>query len=95
MGGLTLHIAGGMQVFVYGKPDHSPATFTILNFMVDNIEEAVDKLATAGVQFEHYDSEYMKTDSKGIAHGDGENAPNMAWFKDPAGNFLSVIENSK
>ena len=86
--GLDLHIAGGGKIFVYPKPNHTPATFTILNFPVDNIEEAVEELRKKGVIFESYE-EPMKTDEKGIYRGGG---PNIAWFKDPAGNILSVLE---
>jgi catechol 2,3-dioxygenase-like lactoylglutathione lyase family enzyme len=89
--GLELHIAGGNNVFVYPKSNHTPATFTILNFPVNNIDEAVDQLAGAGIRFEHYEGE-MKTDSKGIFRGEG---PKIAWFKDPAGNFLSVLEDKR
>jgi catechol 2,3-dioxygenase-like lactoylglutathione lyase family enzyme len=89
-GFLNLHIAGGSHIVVYPKPNHVPATFTILNFPVANIEQAVDELTKRGVRFEHYDGE-LKTDAKGIARGNG---PNIAWFKDPAGNFLSVIEGT-
>jgi catechol 2,3-dioxygenase-like lactoylglutathione lyase family enzyme len=92
MGGLELHTSGNAPMFIYSKPDHTPATFTILNFLVSNIDEVVGELKLKGVVFEHYDSEYMKTDDKGIARGDNLNSPSMAWFKDPAGNFLSVIE---
>jgi catechol 2,3-dioxygenase-like lactoylglutathione lyase family enzyme len=93
MGGLELHVPGNIPIFIYPKPDHQPATFTVLNFIVDNIEEAVDALAGAGIKFEQYDSQYMKTDSKGISRGDGSNGPTaMAWLKDPAGNFLSLIQ---
>jgi catechol 2,3-dioxygenase-like lactoylglutathione lyase family enzyme len=87
--GLELHIAGGTRVFIYPKPNHTPATFTILNFPVDNIERAVDELAKLGVRFEHYNQGDLKTDEKGIARGAG---PKIAWFKDPAGNILSVLE---
>jgi catechol 2,3-dioxygenase-like lactoylglutathione lyase family enzyme len=87
--GLELHLAGGVKVFVYPKPrNHTPATFTILNFVVDNIESAVDELINTGIRFEHFEGE-MKTDEKGIFRGEG---PKIAWFKDPAGNFLSVLE---
>lgn len=89
--GLAIHLAGGGEIFVYPKPDHTPATFTILNFPVNNIEEAVDKLTEKGVQFEHYDGE-MQTDEKGIAWGASSGqGPNIAWFTDPAGNILSVM----
>ena len=87
--GLELHIAGGTDVFVYPKPDHTPATFTILNFMVDNVEKTVDELGKRGVQFEKYDNSDIKTDARGIHNGPG---PKIAWFKDPAGNILSVLE---
>ena len=88
---LNLHIAGGANIIIYPKPNHTPATFTILNFPVDNIEQAVDELTRRGVQFEHYDEVDFKTDEKGIARGNG---PLIAWFKDPAGNILSVLEDS-
>jgi catechol 2,3-dioxygenase-like lactoylglutathione lyase family enzyme len=85
---LSLHIAGGTNVFVYPKPNHEPATFTILNFPTDEIEKAVDRLTKAGVRFEKYEG--FGQDEKGIARGNG---PNIAWFKDPAGNILSVLED--
>jgi catechol 2,3-dioxygenase-like lactoylglutathione lyase family enzyme len=88
---LNLHIAGGTNVMVYPKPNHTPATFTILNFPVDDIEQAVDELTRRGVQFEHYNEPDFKTDEKGIARGGG---PLIAWFKDPAGNILSVLEDT-
>ena len=87
--GLVLHIAGGCKIFIYPKPNHTPATFTILNFPVDNVEEAVDELTKRGVRFEVYNEGDLKTDKKGIFRGGG---PKIAWFKDPAGNFLSVLE---
>ncbi len=86
---LNLHIAGGSQILVYPKPNHTPATFTILNFPVDNIEQAVDELTKRGVRFESYNEEELKTDEKGIFRGGG---PLIAWFRDPAGNILSVLE---
>lgn len=86
---LTLHIAGGTQILIYPKPNHTPATFTILNFPVDDIERAVDELTRRGVRFERYDEEDLKTDEKGISRGGG---PLIAWFRDPAGNILSVLE---
>jgi catechol 2,3-dioxygenase-like lactoylglutathione lyase family enzyme len=92
--GLRLHLPGGSTVFAYPKDDHQPATFTILNFVVDNIDEAVDELANRGVQFEHYE-DGLKTDEKGILRGISQDmGPDIAWFKDPAGNILSVIEES-
>lgn len=87
--GLELHPAGGARIFVYPKKDHAPATFTILNFPVDDIEEAVAELGKRGVRFEIYEKGEIKTDAKGIARGHGMK---MAWFKDPSGNFLSLIE---
>lgn len=88
-GMLHLQIANGAQVLVYPKSDHTPATFTVLNFPVTNIEQAVDELTRAGVRFESYHDEGLTTDEKGIARGGG---PKIAWFKDPAGNILSVLE---
>ena len=88
-GMLELHLAGGGTVLVYPKgADHAPASFTILNFPVENIEQAVDQLTGAGVRFERYDGE-LQTDEKGIFRGGG---PLIAWFTDPAGNILSVLE---
>src|SRR5712691_9030560 len=84
---LTLHLAGDRPTIVYPKPDHTPADYTILNFPVDDIEEAVDALAARGVSFERYDG--FEQDDKGIFRGGG---PNIAWFKDPAGNVLSVLQ---
>ena len=90
MGLLGLHLATGGQVMIYPKDDHTPASFTVLNFPVDNIEQAVEELTKRGVRFETYDTEEIKTDEKGIARGGG--GPSIAWFKDPAGNILSVLE---
>ena len=87
--GLRLN-AGGNAVFAYPKPNHEPATFTILNFQVDDVEKAVDALTARGVRFERYDDDNLKTDSKGISRD--PRGPTIAWFKDPAGNFLSVLE---
>ena len=92
MGLLQLGLAGGSRVMIYPKDDHAPATFTVLNFTVPDIDQAVDALAGKGVEFERYDSETIKTDEKGIARGDSSNeGPQIAWFKDPAGNILSVL----
>jgi catechol 2,3-dioxygenase-like lactoylglutathione lyase family enzyme len=88
-GNLTLHIAGDRPTLVYPKDDHEPATFTILNFPVDDIEAAVDALAERGVAFERYEGTEIETDEQGVFRGGG---PLIAWFKDPAGNVLSVIE---
>lgn len=91
MGGLlTLHIAGDSKILVYPKPNHEPATFTVLNFPVDNIADTVKELKASGVTFESYDYEYLKTDEDNICRGEG--GPDIAWFKDPAGNILSVLE---
>ena len=88
---LTLRLAGGNNVLVYPKSNHVPATFTVLNFPVDNVDRAVDELARRGVHFEHYDLPNLKMDEKGIMRGKG---PTIAWFKDPAGNILSVIDEA-
>lgn len=90
--GLGLQIAGGGQVFLYPKPNHAAASFTVLNFPVNDIDKAVDELTARGVSFESYEGE-MKTDAKGIFRGASQGeGPNIAWFKDPAGNILSVLE---
>ena len=86
---LTLHLAGGNNVLIYPKPNHTPAKFTVLNFPVDDVDQAVDELTKRGVRFEIYELPDIKTDKKGIMRGNG---PTIAWFKDPAGNVLSVIE---
>jgi len=86
---LELHLAGGNTVFLYPKPNHTPASFTVLNFPVKNIEAAVDELIDVGLRLEHYELPELKTDKRGIAKGPGMK---IAWFKDPAGNILSVIE---
>jgi len=88
-GMLHLTLAGGSTVLVYPKPNHAPATFTILNFPVDNVDAAVDELTQRGVRFEIYDEAGLKTDKRGVFRGGG---PVIAWFKDPAGNILSVLE---
>ena len=84
---LTLHIAGDRNTMVYPKEDHTPATFTILNFPVDDVDKAVDELTARGVRFERYEG--SDQDEKGVFRGGG---PLIAWFKDPAGNILSVIQ---
>ena len=86
---LNLHLAGGTTVLIYPKPNHSPATFTILNFPVENVDKTVDELIKRGVRFEIYNQPDIKQDEKGIMRGKG---PTIAWFKDPAGNILSVLE---
>ena len=85
---MTLHLAGGRDTLVYPKPDHTPASYTILNFPVDDIDQAVDDLTARGVQFERYDG--AGQDAKGINRGGG---PYIAWFKDPAGNILAVLQD--
>jgi catechol 2,3-dioxygenase-like lactoylglutathione lyase family enzyme len=85
---LTLHLAGGRDTLVYEKPDFAPATYTILNFPVEDVETAVDELVARGVSFERYDG--FEQDDKGISRGD--DGPPIAWFKDPAGNILAVLE---
>jgi predicted enzyme related to lactoylglutathione lyase len=84
--GIVLQLAGRNNVLAYGKEDHEPASFTILNFEVDDVDAAVDRLTEAGVTMEQYEG---VTDEKGVARDQG---PTIAWFKDPAGNVLSVIE---
>lgn len=85
---MTLHLAGGRDTFVYVKPDFVPATYTILNFVVDDVERAVDDLTARGVELERYEG--FDQDDKGIARGEG---PDIAWFEDPAGNILSVMSD--
>ena len=86
---LDVTLGSGSHVLIYPKPDHEPATFTILNFPVADVDAAVDDLTARGVAFERYDEPELKTDDKGIFRGDG---PTIAWFRDPAGNILSVLE---
>ena len=88
--GLSIKVSADYTVFLYPKPNHEPATFTVLNFQVPNIEEAVDQLNKAGIQFLQYEGE-IRTDKKGIARG--TSGPLIAWFADPAGNIISVVED--
>jgi predicted enzyme related to lactoylglutathione lyase len=88
-GVLMLHLTGDNNVLIYPKPNHVPATFTVLNFPVKDVDQAVDELTKRGVRFEIYDLPDIKTDKKGIMRGKG---PTIAWFKDSAGNILSVLE---
>lgn len=91
--GLRIYLPDGATVFAYPKDNHLPATFTVLNFVVDSIDEAVNDLMSRGVQFERYED--MPTDEKGIVRGLSQNkGPDIAWFKDPAGNILSIIQDS-
>ncbi len=87
-GMLTLHVAGERPILIYPKPDHEPANYTILNFPVEDIDRAVDDLAAAGVEFESYTGD-LETDEKGVFRQAG---PPIAWFRDPAGNILAVLE---
>src|SRR5882724_4486903 len=90
--GLEIHIAGSNSIFVYPKPNHTPATFTILNFPVKDIDDAVEELEKAGVKMEHYDMPDMKQDDKGIVRSTDGGPKAIAWFTDPAKNILSVIQ---
>ncbi|HSX06610.1 MAG TPA: VOC family protein [Candidatus Saccharimonadia bacterium] len=90
--GLRLQLPGGGKLFIYDKPNHEPATFTVLNFAVDTIDEAVDALVEQGITFERY--EMMEQDEKGIARGlSAHQGPDIAWFKDPAGNILAILQD--
>jgi catechol 2,3-dioxygenase-like lactoylglutathione lyase family enzyme len=91
-GFLNLHIAGGTNIFIYSKPDHVPATFTILNFPVNDVEASVRELNARGIRFERYDEEEIRTDERGIHSSEGIE---IAWFKDPAGNILSVFQEKQ
>ena len=89
--GLRLKVGRGNGIFIYPKEDHAPATYTILNFPVDNVDRIVEELKGKGVRFEHYEN---LTDAKGIARGlSSGRGPDIAWFKDPAGNILSVLKD--
>src|SRR6201996_3922852 len=90
---LELDVTGGSKVMIYPKPNHTPATFTVLNFPVDDLEKTVDELISKGVKFEHYDMGDIKTSEKGIVYGNGQ-GPDIAWFTDPSGNIISVLKNS-
>lgn len=90
--GMAINVGGGNPIFIYAKDDHTPASFTILNFPVDDIDAAVDGLAAKGVTFERYEGFPFDQDEKGIARGKAAGmGPDIAWFKDPAGNVLSVL----
>ena len=84
---ISLNLAGDRPTLIYPKPDHEPANYTILNFPVEDVDAAVDELAARGVEFERYEG--FDQDERGIARGDG---PDIAWFKDPAGNILAVLK---
>jgi catechol 2,3-dioxygenase-like lactoylglutathione lyase family enzyme len=87
-GVMNINLAGGGKIYVYPKPNHTPATFTVLNFPVQEVEKTVDELISRGITFEQYQGQ-LKTNEKGIFRGAG---PEIAWFKDPAGNILSVLK---
>ena len=92
--GLQLKLPGGGKLFIYEKPDNQPAAFTILNLVVADIDKAVDELTKVGVTFERYDDMPTKPDEKGIMRGRSVNmGPDIAWFKDPAGNIISVLQD--
>ncbi|MCU1571088.1 MAG: glyoxalase [Naasia sp.] len=93
MGGFRLKFAGGGEVFVYPKENHEPATFTVLNFRVADVDAAVAELNARGVVTKIYADDEFRTDERGIARGDGY-GPDIAWFRDPAGNVLSVLAES-
>jgi catechol 2,3-dioxygenase-like lactoylglutathione lyase family enzyme len=95
-GDLEIHGKASLPVLIYPKPDHQPAVFTVLNLQVRDVDEAVDALTGAGIKMEHYNGEFgIKTDAKGIARGtpDGGKGPSIAWFRDPSGNIVSVLES--
>lgn len=90
---VTLHLATGADVFIYPKDNHEPATYTILNFPVDDIDKAVEELSEKGITLEHYEG---MTDETGVSRGLSQNmGPDIAWFKDPAGNILSILNEGK
>lgn len=91
MGFLDIHLPDGGAILVYAKPNHEPASFTILNFPVDDVEAAVDDLNGRGVVTKIYDDSEFATDDKGILRGGPESGPDIAWFRDPAGNVLAVL----
>ena len=91
MGTVGLHLPGGTDVLIYHKPDHEPAVFTVLNLEVDDIDEAVDALASAGVEMERYEGMGMQQDEKGVSRSDGQ-GPTIAWFTDPSRNIIAVME---
>ena len=94
MGNLDIALPTGSHVFVYPKPDHQPAGFTVLNLVVEDIDAAVDDLNAKGVTTKIYDDAQLPTDAKGIARGKSQNqGPDIAWFRDPAGNVMSVLQN--
>jgi predicted enzyme related to lactoylglutathione lyase len=91
-GGTELQLPGGTKAWMYAKPGHQPATYTMLDFVVEDIDAAVDELTKRGVQFERYEGMPGGQDEKGIMRGAPDMGPNIAWFKDPAGNILAVLQ---
>jgi catechol 2,3-dioxygenase-like lactoylglutathione lyase family enzyme len=92
--GLSIKTLGNNDIFAYPKEDHIPATFTILNFIVEDIDKTIDRLADKGVTFEHYNNMPAKQDEKGVLRGRAAGmGPDIAWFKDPAGNILALLQN--
>ncbi len=92
--GITVTLPGGAHLWVYAKPDHTPATFTVLNFPVDDIDAAVDGLHAAGISTDLYPKEWLPTDDRGILRGRSvDRGPDIAWFTDPAGNVLAVLDD--
>ena len=92
--GLQLELPGGGQLFIYEKPGHVPAEFTVLNFVVESINDTIDQLVSDGITFERYDTLPFPQDERGVARGkEAGQGPDIAWFTDPAGNVLSLIEN--
>jgi len=91
--GLDFELPGGGRLFVYEKKDHKPAVYTVLNFVVENIDAAIDELAKDGVKMEHYDNLEWSQDDKGVARGLASgHGPDIAWFTDPAGNIISIMQ---
>lgn len=91
--GLSIRLKDSHRLFIYPKVDHQPATFTVLNFVVDDIDTAMESMKKRGVQFIHYQNKHLPQDEQGVLRGLQENmGPDIAWFKDPAGNVLSVLQ---
>ncbi len=88
---LELHLENNHPIIIYPKSNHTPATFTVLNFKVNDIDKTVDELINKGIIFETYTGKYIETDAKGISRSEKGKGPNIAWFKDPDGNILSVL----
>ena len=95
MGGLELGLGGGGVIFLYPKDNHEPATFTVLNFPVTDIDAAVDELRAKGVETKIYSDDEFPSDEKGIVRGSEQFGPDIAWFRDPAGNVLAVLSDPR